>query len=194
MRAQDVEAMDEATLATVVERAVSGDQEAFTDLYRRFAGRVYGLAKHILGSADAARDAQGEVFLKMQRALATYDPAQPFSRWLLSVTSHYCLDVLRRRRLEAKLFVPEAAEPTPEIAVPPLNQIMVEERGEEVRQAVARLPEQYRVPLTLRYYSELSYDEIAAQLGLNRSHVATLIFRAKQELRRMLGGEKESKR
>ncbi len=84
--------------------------------------------------------------------------------------------------------------PASEIAAPPLSQTMLEERGEEVRQAVARLPEQYRVPLTLRYYSELSYDEIAAQLGLTRTHVATLIFRAKQELRGMLGGEKESKR
>lgn len=194
MRANDVEATDEAALATVVERAVSGDQEAFGDLYRRFAGRVYGLAKHLLGSAEAARDAQSEVFLKMQRALATYDPAQPFSRWLLSVTSHHCLDVLRRRRLEARLFVPESEEPAPGVAAPPLRQAVAEERGEEVRQAVDRLAEQYRVPLTLRYYSELSYDEIAAQLGLTRSHVATLIFRAKQELRRMLGAEKESKR
>ncbi len=194
MRTKDVEATDEAALATVVERAASGDQEAFADLYRRFAGRVYGLSKHLLGSAEAARDAQSEVFLKMQRVLATYDPAQPFARWLLSVTSHHCLDVLRRRRLEARLFVPEAAEPAPEISTPPLSQTMIEERGEEVREAVARLPEQYRVPLTLRYYGELSYDEIAAQLGLTRNHVATLIFRAKQELRRMLGGKKELKR
>jgi RNA polymerase sigma-70 factor, ECF subfamily len=50
------------------------------------------------------------------------------------------------------------------------------------------LPEQYRVPLTLRYYSELSYDEIAEELKLSRPNVATLIFRAKQQLRRALGG------
>ena len=51
---------------------------------------------------------------------------------------------------------------------------------------VAALPERYRLPLTLRYYNEMSYDEIAATLNLTRAHVATLIFRAKQELRRAM--------
>jgi len=56
-----------------------------------------------------------------------------------------------------------------------------------VKKAIAALPQLYRVPLTLRYYSDLSYDEIAEQLGLGRANVATLIFRAKQQLRRALG-------
>jgi RNA polymerase sigma factor (sigma-70 family) len=55
-----------------------------------------------------------------------------------------------------------------------------------VRDTIARLPDNYRVPLVLRYYIELSYDEIAQQLDLERNHVAALIFRAKQELRRRL--------
>ena len=56
-----------------------------------------------------------------------------------------------------------------------------------MRDAIERLPESYRVPLVPRYYGESSYDEIAQQLGLQKNHVATLIFRAKQELRRKLG-------
>jgi RNA polymerase sigma-70 factor (ECF subfamily) len=55
-----------------------------------------------------------------------------------------------------------------------------------VRDTVARLPDNYRVPLVLRYYSEMSYDEIAQQLDLERNYVAALIFRAKKELRRRL--------
>jgi RNA polymerase sigma factor (sigma-70 family) len=55
-----------------------------------------------------------------------------------------------------------------------------------VRDTIARLPDNYRVPLVLRYYSELSYDEIAQQLDLERNYVAALIFRAKKELRRRL--------
>jgi RNA polymerase sigma-70 factor (ECF subfamily) len=65
--------------------------------------------------------------------------------------------------------------------------VLLDERRDAVREAIARLPERYRVPLVLRYYAGLGYDEIAAQLGLTRNHVATLIFRAKQELRRRLG-------
>ena len=68
----------------------------------------------------------------------------------------------------------------------PLGAVMSKEERAQVQNAIARLPENYRLPLTLRYYSELSYDEIAQQLDLERNHVAVLIFRAKQELRRKL--------
>jgi RNA polymerase sigma-70 factor (ECF subfamily) len=71
-----------------------------------------------------------------------------------------------------------SSEPSPLGAV-----IRMEERA-QLRDAIAHLPENYRLPLVLRYYSELSYDEIAQQLGLRRNHVAVLILRAKQELRR----------
>jgi RNA polymerase sigma factor (sigma-70 family) len=63
---------------------------------------------------------------------------------------------------------------------------MSKEARAQVRDAIARLPVKYRVPLMLRYYSELSYDEIAQQLDLERNYVAALLFRAKQELRRKL--------
>jgi RNA polymerase sigma-70 factor (ECF subfamily) len=68
----------------------------------------------------------------------------------------------------------------------PLGAVLTTEERVQVRDAIARLPENYRVPLVLRYYGELSYDEIAQQLGLQRNYVAALIFRAKQELRRNL--------
>ena len=67
-----------------------------------------------------------------------------------------------------------------------MGAVISEEERVEVRDSIARLPENYRVPLVLRYYSELSYDEIGKQLGLQRNHVAALIFRGKQELRRKL--------
>lgn len=68
---------------------------------------------------------------------------------------------------------------------------LVTERQETVREAMAGLPERYRAPLVLRYYAELGYDEIAASLGLKRKHVATLIHRGKQELRRTLAAARE---
>jgi RNA polymerase sigma-70 factor, ECF subfamily len=69
----------------------------------------------------------------------------------------------------------------------PLSAVISTEQRVQVRDVIARLPQNYRLPLVLRYYGELSYDEIAQQLGVQRNHVATLIFRAKQELRRKLG-------
>jgi RNA polymerase sigma-70 factor, ECF subfamily len=144
----------------------------------------------MLDSRESAEDATSEVFLKLQRSIESYDGSIPFPRWLLRVAGNQCIDALRRRKrgrqviveVEEGVAVIEAAssEPSPLGAV-----LSTEERG-QVRDAIARLPENYRVPLVLRYYGELSYDEIAQQLGLKRDYVAALLFRAKQELRRKL--------
>ena len=75
---------------------------------------------------------------------------------------------------------------TPSGEPSPLGAVMSKEERGQVRDAIARLPVNYRVPLVLRYYSELSYDEIAQQLDLQRNSVAVVLFRAKQELRRKL--------
>lgn len=180
--------MDEATLEAVLRRARAGEAEAFAAIYQAFSRRVFGLCRYLLGSPEAAEDATHEVFLRAQRAVSSYDTALPFPRWLLSIASHYCVDQLRRRRLERQLFQPEAGE---ELELPgklpsPLAAVLADEERGRVRAALGALPDRYRLPLVLRFYSELSYDQIAATLGLSRNHVATLLFRAKQELRRTL--------
>ena len=184
--------MEETELEAVVHRAGQGDAEAFAELYRRFARRVFGLCRYMLGSTEAAEDATSEVFLRLQRSMQGYDASLPFPRWLLSVASHYCVDLLRRRRIESRLFVAEeaATERYAEDAAKrpsPLSEALIREQRDQIRIAITRLPHRYRAPLIMRYYGEMGYDEIAAQLGLQRNHVATLIFRAKQELRRILG-------
>ncbi len=188
MKSDETNGMENAALDALVRRAREGNAEALGDLYRQLRPRVFGLCRHLLGSREAAEDAASEVFLKAQRAMKTYDSALPFPRWLLSIAGHYCIDVLRRRRLEQRLFHPGEIESEQISAdrLSPLAEVMQAEQRDHVRTAVEGLPERYRLPLVLRYYSELSYEQIAGTLGLNRNHVATLIFRAKQELRRSL--------
>jgi RNA polymerase sigma-70 factor, ECF subfamily len=182
------ERLVDATLSTLVKRAGAADKEALAALYRLFHRRVFGLCLYLLGSETGAEDAASEVFARLPRAMNSYDTSLPFPRWLMSVTSHYCVDLLRKRNVESRLFEPVEAD-APELvsATPsPLQEVLTAESRDKVRRAVAALPERYRLPLTLRYYNELSYQEIAATLELKRAHVATLIFRAKQELRRAL--------
>jgi RNA polymerase sigma-70 factor (ECF subfamily) len=175
----------------VVASARAGHPDALAELYRRFGPRVFGLCRHLLGTPESAADATGEVFLRLGRILAAYDPARPFAPWLLSVTAHHCVDLLRRRRVERRLFAAEAVADVPDPAeaeTPLLDRLLLAERRDALRQALAALPEHYRVVLALRYYGDLSYDAIAAELGLTRNHVATLLFRGKQALRRALAG------
>ena len=181
--------MDERDLESVIGRAQGHDAEALAEIHRRYVRRVFGLCKYMLGSSESAEDATSEVFLKLQRSIGSYDGSMPFPNWLLRVAGNQCIDALRRRRRGRQVIV-EVEDvtviepPSPELS--PLGAFVKAEEKAQVRDAIAGLPVNYRVPLVLRYYSELTYDEIARQLDLERNHVATLIFRAKQELRRTL--------
>jgi len=183
------ERLDDATLSALAKRAGAGDKEALAALYRLLHRRVFGLCRYLVGSEAEAEDAASEVFSRLPRAMNNYDTSLPFPRWLMSVTSHYCVDLLRKRKVQGRLFAPAGVDaPEPVSAMPsPLQEVLTAESRDQVRRAVTALPERYRLPLTLRYYNELSYDEIASTLELTRAHVATLIFRAKQELRHALG-------
>ena len=177
-------------LESVIERAQSRDAEALGEIYHRYVRRVFGLCRYMLNSREGAEDATSEVFLKLQRALESYDGSIPFPRWLLRVAGNQCIDILRRRQRGLKVFVEvedesaviDAATPEPS----PLGAVISEEERAKVRDAIARLPDNYRVPLLLRYYGDLSYDDIAQELKVERNNVALLIFRAKKELRRRL--------
>ena len=177
-------------LESVIERARGQDAEALAEIYRRYAPRVFGLCRYMLDSRESAEDATSEVFLKLRRAIESYDGSIPFTRWMLRVAGNHCIDALRRQRRGRQVIVEDedgvavSEAPSPELS--PLSAVLRTEERAQVRDAVARLPENYRVPLVLRYYSELSYDEIAQQLELQRNYVAALIFRGKQELRRKL--------
>ena len=182
--------MEGEDLESVIERARGHDAEALGEIYRLYVRRVFGLCRHMLDSRESAEDATSEVFLKLQRSIKSYDGSIPFPRWLLRVAGNQCIDALRRRQRGRKVIVEvedgAVAIETAGSEPSPLGVVLSTEERVQVRDAIARLPENYRVPLILRYYGELSYDEIAQQLGLQRNYVAALIFRAKQELRRKL--------
>jgi RNA polymerase sigma-70 factor, ECF subfamily len=180
--------MQTVELEATLRRARLGDQAALTDLHRSFAPRVLGLCRHMLGTLESAEDAANEIFLRLSKVIAGFDGSIPFERWLFKIAGNHCIDILRKRSREQKLIVQIDAEALPVAISPtsPLNELLHSERAEAVRAAVESLPPKYRVPLALRYYGDLSYDEIAEQLGMKRPHVATLIFRAKQELRQSL--------
>lgn len=171
------------------ETAAGADADAdFDTLYRAQSRRVLQTCRYLLGSPDEAEDAAQEVFLRARQRFEQYDRERPFSHWILAVASHHCLDRLRRRGRETRLFeavdVERVAAPAPEPG--PLAALLARERGRQVREAVAALPVKYRVPLVLAYFHELAYAEIGAILGIEPGHVAVLVFRGRKQLRRML--------
>jgi RNA polymerase sigma-70 factor (ECF subfamily) len=190
-----VSRMEDLELESVLQLARGHDADALAELYRRYSRRVFGLCRYLMGSTETAEDATSEVFLKLQRSIDSYDGSVPFPSWLLRVTSNHCIDMLRRKRRERQVIGETEAGTAPlEVAGPepsPLSEVISAEQQAAIRQAIASLPENYRVPLVLRYYSDLGYDEIAHKLGLKRDHVAVLLLRAKRKLRVVLARGRE---
>ena len=178
---------DEA-LRPVVERARTGDAEAFGELFHLTRPDVARVCRRLLGPGAAAEDATSEVFLRMRTGLDGYASERPFRPWLRGIASHHCIDVLRRRRTEARLFEAgdwardDLVDPGPS----PLRRVARAEQQAEVQSAVEALPEKYRLPLVLRYFGELDYAAIGEVLDVSREQVATLLYRAKRRLRERL--------
>jgi len=169
-------------------RAALGDREALADLYGAYAEDVARLCRRLLGAAEDAKDARSEVFLRARQAIASYDRARPFRSWLLAIAAHYCVDQLRRRALEGRLFAPaDLAEDGLAAASPsPLGVALARERRDQLLLALDALPARHRAPLVLRYLAELPYDAIAELLGVSTRDVGVLLFRAKVRLREAL--------
>ncbi len=180
--------MDDEALRPVVERARAGDPEAFAELFRHTRADVARVCRRLLGPGANAEDAASEVFLRVRRGLDGFAGERPLRPWLLGVARHHCIDVLRRRRTEARLFSPAdwTAEDPADPGASPLRRVARAEQRAEVQAAVEGLPEKYRLPLVLRYFAELDYAEIGEVLGVGREQVATLVYRAKRRLRERL--------
>ncbi|EFO80619.1 sigma-70 family RNA polymerase sigma factor [Oscillochloris trichoides DG-6] len=168
--------------ALITRRARSGDQAAFADLVNRYTGAVYNQAYRMLGNAQEAEDAVQEVFLRAYRRLDTYDSSRRFVTWLLTIGSNYCIDRLRRRRmnwltLDDVAFWLTSSEAGPE------RQALDAEQHDHVQQALQTLPEGYRSVTFLRYWHDLSYLEIAEMLNLTEATVKTRLHRARKMLR-----------
>ena len=180
--------MDEAQLEIVLRDAQMGDAVALGRVYDEFSSRVFGLCRKMLGSRAAAEDATSEVFERAYQSLESYDRERPFDRWILTIASRHCLNRLRRERFEKRLFHDEPVEvPAPAATTSPLVALETREQRQALLEAIDTLPENYRLPLVLKYYGDLSYDEIAEQLATTRNNVAVLLHRAKRELRGRVG-------
>jgi len=170
--------------------AKPGELGDFGELFRAYRGDVERVCRRMLGD-NGVQDAASEVFLRAQRALATYDDERPFRPWLLGIASHHCIDQLRRRARETRLFDAQdlseldLAHPGPS----PLRQLAEGEQRRELLSAIDSLPRKYRVALSLRYFEELDYAAIAEILDVKRPQVGTLLFRAKLRLRSALSAE-----
>jgi RNA polymerase sigma-70 factor, ECF subfamily len=171
-----------------IARARAGDGDAWGELYREYAPAMFRFCRRALPTREDAEDATMEIFMKLRDKLVQYDETRSFSAWLYKVAANHCWDLLRRRKIRQDKET-EDVETVP-LEHPDPNQLdrMIEQStSDEVRKALGKLGPRARMALVMRYYSDMSYDEIADALGVRRAFVGVVLLRARHELRQALG-------
>jgi len=162
----------------------------FEDVVREHEDAVYGTALRILGDRDAALDAANQTFMKAYRSIDSYDPSRPMKHWLLRIAVNEAITIGRARTRERARSAPEADAALVAAATrTPEDSALDRESRDGIRAAVAALPDLYREVVVLRYFNELSVDEVASVLGRSSSTVGVQLLRARQLLRKALAGQ-----
>ena len=169
----------------LVAMAIRGNPDAFATLVERYDRAVYHLCYRTVHDVEEARDATQEAFFKAYRSLRTFKPGAKFSTWIFAIAYHACCDRLNRRKRYSNEELPDRADATPG----PEAQAIALDEATRLRAAIDQLPEKYRAVITLYHLQGRQYEEIAQVLDLPMGTVKTHLFRAKEQLRRLLAGD-----
>lgn len=173
----------------LIERCLGGDQVAWEQIVRQHWRKVFNLAYKFVGRHDEAEDLTQDIFLKIFKALKTFDRRANFQTWLISISRNLCIDHYRSvrkeretmaRDVDASVLAPVSRERGPYAE---LEQVDLKHL---IRLALAELPPTLRQAVVLRDLQEFTYQEIADQLGLPEGTVKSRINRGRLELARQL--------
>jgi RNA polymerase sigma-70 factor (ECF subfamily) len=176
----------EPTDVELVRAYRNGDVHAFEELHRRYVASIYRLVRRKLGDALLAEDIAQETFMKALRMMDRVDDTFNFGGWVHTVARNLCFDELRRRQRDLRADAggdddSELMAQLPSTAKG-FDPVEVQESNETRRQVwkvAQRLPEKYRLVLTLRELQDMSYRQIAKTLKMSESAVETLLYRAR---------------
>jgi RNA polymerase sigma-70 factor (ECF subfamily) len=161
--------------AAVVARCLAGEHNAYEAIVQRYQKGLFNVALRMLGNYEDAKDATQTAFIKAYEHLDSFNPEQRFFNWLYRILKNECLNVLRGRR---------PSEPV-SLGLPAGNgadPVEVRERRQAVQAALLTLAVEYREVVVLRHFTDLSYDEIAATLGIPTKTVKSRLYTARQQL------------
>ena len=177
----------------LVVRALSGREDGFEELVRRYQRPIVAYVYRMVGDYDAALDLAQEVFIKVYNSLGRYRPEFKFSTWIYRIAHNAAIDHLRRqgsaRTAEMEVEGAEGTtfeKPLASKAPTPEQETERGERRAEIEEVVAQLQPAYRELIVLRHSHDLSYDEIAEVTGLPLGTVKNRIFRAREAMRELL--------
>ncbi len=174
----------------LVQQAVLGNQKAYAVLMSRYRQSVFHTLLKMVNNREDAEDLTLEAFGKAFNKLGSYTPNFAFSTWLFKIAVNNCIDYMRKKRLHTlSLDEPieaggkqDFSEMARSTTRDPETEMIREQRVEVLRNMINGLNDKYRLMVELRYYEQLSYEEIAAELAIPLGTVKAQLFRAKELL------------
>ena len=177
----------------LVLKALQGDQKAYADLMHRYKDSIYFMVLKMVNNKEDAMDLTVETFAKAFEKLDKYQPDFAFSTWLFRVATNNCIDFIRKKKLRTLsidgMLDDDGDEKQLQIKADVLNPeetSIKKQQTRELKLLIENLPPRYRNLVTLRYFDELSYEEIAVQLDLPLGTVKAQLFRARYLLGNIL--------
>jgi RNA polymerase sigma-70 factor (ECF subfamily) len=185
----DSPAAQPGTPDSLIEQCLSGDQAAWETIVRQHWRKVFNVAYKFVGKHDEAEDLTQDIFLKIFKALNTFDRRANFQTWIISISRNLCIDHYRSVRKERQTIAREVDTTDLQPASRELTPYAAAEHQdlrEQLKQALETLPLTLRTAVVLRDLQELSYQEIADRLALPEGTVKSRINRGRLELGRQL--------
>ena len=186
----------EAEELSLLTRAKAGESEAFRALVIRYQRKVYAVALGIVKDRDLAWDVSQEAFVRVHKHLGEFKGDSAFSTWVLRITTHLAIDSVRRERSSVKDDIDEVRESDLEgggegilattLGHNPQETALRKEMLGKIQEALAELPEKHRTILVLRELEGLSYEELAARLGIQKGTVMSRLFHARKKMQVLL--------
>ncbi|HOI50193.1 MAG TPA: sigma-70 family RNA polymerase sigma factor [Prolixibacteraceae bacterium] len=177
----------------LIQAALAGNEKAFARLLSRYKDAIYFMLLKMVSNRSDAEDLTLEAFGKAFKNLHQYSPTYAFSTWLFKIASNNCIDFLRKKR--GVLVTIENSQDSSENDLPaklrskdpnPEEKLIRVQKAILMRKVVRKLKPRYQVLVELRYFRELSYEEIAAELKLPLGTVKAQLFRAREMLFKMI--------
>lgn len=176
----------------LVGRAIAGDQKAYAELLSRYRDSIYFMLLKMVNNKSDAEDLTIEAFGKAFKNIRQYSPNYAFSTWLFKIASNNGIDFLRRKRgFIVSIDGDEQKEDSKPMTVideglDPAEAMIKSQIADLVRTVVQKLKPRYRTLVEMRYFQELSYEEIATQLDLPLGTVKAQLFRSRELLYNIL--------
>ncbi len=184
------------TDAVLVERARAGDHSSFSTLYRRHWRRAFGVALGMLRHAEDAEDLVQEAFLRVYRGLGSFAGDASFSTWLYRIIVNLCIDGARRQRqkqnqpielCDRELVERALGSQVSVCGIDPEAALEAEDERRRLVIALGRLSHLHRSVIVMREVGDMSYQEIADEMGVSKGTIMSRLFHARHNLRRAYG-------